>query len=198
MEAFGNRCIAHSLALIEQQPQKYRGLLPSGRDTDVPPLNSRTDKTQHTQPAGCKASWNVEVFAVTWVQHHLDRNQRVLQAWASRDTGAVETEALGLRLAIPDADQDTIELHGGRETVDHSSHTGHHRYLEDRSSTPDVRRVEPHGCQLVDGFVPSRFVAIPLSTHPFTATKVHRNPIQNGRCNEGNRSAMECVSYLYQ
>ena len=34
--------------------------------------------------------------------------------------------------------------------------------------------------------------------HPFTARKVHRNPIQNGRCNEGNCSEMEGVSYLYQ
>lgn len=65
-------------------------------------------------------------------------------------------------------------------------------------STPDVRRVEPHGCQLADGFVPSRSVAILLWTHPFTARKVHRNPIQNGGCNGGNGSAMECVNYLYQ
>ena len=44
--------------------------------------------------------------------------------------------------------------------------------------------------------VSCRSVAIPLSTYPFTARKVHGNPIQNGGCNEGNSSAMECVSYL--
>ena len=66
------------------------------------------------------------------------------------------------------------------------------------ASTPDVRRVEPHGCQLVEGFVPIRSVAIPLSTRPFTARKVHENPIQNGGCNEGNGSALEHVSYLYK
>ena len=37
---------------------------------------------------------------------------------------------------------------------------------------PPARRVEPHGCQLIDGFVPSRFVAIPLSTHPFSNCSV--------------------------
>ena len=91
----------------------------------------------------------------------------------------------------------TAEPGSGEET-DHSSPTGHDRYLEDRGLNPHVRRVEPHGCQLVEGFVPIRSVAIPLSTHPFTARKVHRNPIQNGGCNEGNSSVMECVSYLYQ
>ena len=38
-------------------------------------------------------------------------------------------------------------------------------------STPDVRRVEPHGCQLAGGLVPSRSVAVPLSTHPFVTVR---------------------------
>ena len=91
----------------------------------------------------------------------------------------------------------TAEPGSGEET-DRSSPTGNDRHPEDRSLYPHVRRVEPHGCQLVEGFVPIRSVAIPLSTHPFTARKVHGNPIQNGGYNEGNSSAMECVSYLYQ
>ena len=86
----------------------------------------------------------------------------------------------------------------GSGQEDHSSPTGNDRHLEDCSLYPHVRRVEPHGCQMVESFVPSRSVAIPLSTHPFTARKVHRNPIQNGGCNEGNGGAMEYVSYLYQ
>lgn len=66
------------------------------------------------------------------------------------------------------------------------------------TSTPGVQPGEPPGCQLADGFVRSQSEAIPLSTYPFTARKVQRNPIQNGGCNEGNGSAMECLSYSYQ
>ena len=36
------------------------------------------------------------------------------------------------------------------------------------------------------------------ANRPDRARKVQRNPIQNGGCNEGNGSAMECLSYLYQ
>ena len=86
----------------------------------------------------------------------------------------------------------------GSGKADRSSPTATTGTRRTVASTPDVRRVEPHGCQLAEGFVSSRSVAIPLSTHPFTARKVHRNPIQNGGCNEGNSSAMERVSYLYK
>ena len=34
--------------------------------------------------------------------------------------------------------------------------------------------------------------------HPFQARKVHRNPIRNGGCNEGNTRVMKCVRYLYK
>ena len=86
----------------------------------------------------------------------------------------------------------------GSGKADRSSPTATTGTRRTVASTPDVRRVEPHGCKLAEGFVSSRSVAIPLSTHPFTARKVHRNPIQNGGCNEGNSSAMERVSYLYK
>ena len=46
-------------------------------------------------------------------QHLLNRTQRVLQAWTTRDPAAAETEAAGLRQAIADADWDTVEGHGG-------------------------------------------------------------------------------------
>ncbi len=78
---------------------------------------SSTDKTHHTQPAGCNASRTVEVFAVAWDQHHLDRNKRVLQAWASRDTATVATRAVGLRQAIGDAGRDAVERHGGLDVI---------------------------------------------------------------------------------
>ena len=42
------------------------------------------------------------------------------------------------------------------------------------ASTPDVRRVERHGCWLVEGFVPSRSVAIALWTHPFVTVRSNR------------------------
>ena len=59
----------------------------------------------------------VEVFAVAWDQQHLDRTQRVLKAWASRDPAAVETRAAALRQALADADWDTVERQGGFDAV---------------------------------------------------------------------------------
>ena len=52
-----------------------------------------------------------------WDQHPLDRTQRILQTWASGDTGAVETSPAALRQAIADADWDTVERHGGLDAV---------------------------------------------------------------------------------
>ena len=39
------------------------------------------------------------------------------QAWTARDPAAAKTEAAGLRLAIADADWDTVERHGGLDAV---------------------------------------------------------------------------------
>ena len=64
-----------------------------------------------------QASRAVEVFAVAWDQHHLDRTQRVLKAWTTRDPAAAKTEASVLAQAIADADGDTIERHGGFDAV---------------------------------------------------------------------------------
>ena len=55
--------------------------------------------------------------AVAWDQQHLDRTQRVVQAWTTRDPAAAKTEAAGLRLAIADSDWDTVERHGGLNEV---------------------------------------------------------------------------------
>ena len=52
-----------------------------------------------------------------WNQQHLDRTQRVLQAWTTRDLAAAKTEAAVLRQAIADADWDTVERHGGLAAV---------------------------------------------------------------------------------
>ena len=50
-------------------------------------------------------------------QQHLDRTQRVLQAWTTRDPGAGTPEAAVLRQAIADDDWDTVERHGGVDAV---------------------------------------------------------------------------------
>ena len=83
----------------------------------IPPLISWTDKTHHTQPAGCKASRTVKVFVVTWDQLHLDRTQRVLRAWTPRGPVAAKTEAAVVRQAIAEADRDTVEPQGGLDVV---------------------------------------------------------------------------------
>ena len=48
-----------------------------------------------------QASRTVEAFTVAWDRHHLDRTQRVLQAWTTRDPAAAKTEAAGLRPRPP-------------------------------------------------------------------------------------------------
>ena len=52
-----------------------------------------------------------------WDQQHLDRNQRVVQAWTTRDPAAGKAEAEVLRQAIADTDWDTVERHGGFDAV---------------------------------------------------------------------------------
>ena len=52
-----------------------------------------------------------------WDQQHLDRTQRVLQAWTTRDPDAATTQAAVLRQAIADADSETVARHGGLDVV---------------------------------------------------------------------------------
>ncbi len=52
-----------------------------------------------------------------WYKQHLDRTQRVLQAWTTRDPATARKEAVVLRQAIADADWDTVERHGGLDAV---------------------------------------------------------------------------------
>ena len=75
--------------------------------------------------SGCSGwsagSWqgkaDCRVFAVVWYQQHLDRTQRVIQAWTTRDTSAAKTEATGIRQSIADTDWDTAERRGGLNVV---------------------------------------------------------------------------------
>ena len=55
----------------------------------------------------------VEVVAVAWEQHVLDRAGRVLTSWRGRGITDAEQEATMLRQAIADTDWDTLERHGG-------------------------------------------------------------------------------------
>ena len=55
----------------------------------------------------------VEVVAVAWEQHLLDRAARVLQSWIAGDMSEAEREILTLRQALSQADWDTVERHGG-------------------------------------------------------------------------------------
>ena len=55
----------------------------------------------------------VELVAVAWEQHLLDRAARVLTSWRGRGITDAEQEAVMLRQAIADTDWDTLERHGG-------------------------------------------------------------------------------------
>ena len=144
-------------------------------------------------------------------QSRLDHLPGMVSSSPVQSREQTTTEAAALRQSIADNDWETLEPHGGIDAAikrvlqaEEQSAPTKARTLATTdtwrtvASTPNVRRAEPRGCRLADGFVRSRSVAIPLSTHPFTATQVHRNPIHNGGCNDGDSSEMECVRYLYQ
>ena len=59
--------------------------------------------------SGCR----VEVVAVAWEQHVLDRAERVLTSWRGRGITEAEQEAAMLRQAIADTDFEIIERYGG-------------------------------------------------------------------------------------
>ena len=59
----------------------------------------------------------IEVVAVAWEQHLLERAERVLTSWRGRAVTEAEQEALMLRQAIADTDWETLERHGGWDAV---------------------------------------------------------------------------------
>ena len=63
--------------------------------------------------SGCR----VEVVAVAWEQHVLDRAERVLTSWRGRGITEAEQEAAMLRQAVADTDFEIIERHGGFDAV---------------------------------------------------------------------------------
>ena len=59
----------------------------------------------------------VEVIAVAWEQHLLDRAGRVLSSWGGRDMNEAERHVLMLRQAVADTDWNTVARHGGFDAV---------------------------------------------------------------------------------
>ena len=59
----------------------------------------------------------VELVAVAWEQHLLDRAERVLTSWRGRGITEAEQEAIMLRQAVADTDWDIIERFGGFDAV---------------------------------------------------------------------------------
>ena len=59
------------------------------------------------------AGRRVEVVAIAWERHLLDRSGRVLQSWTAGDMSEAGTELLTLRQAVAKADWDTVERYGG-------------------------------------------------------------------------------------
>ena len=64
----------------------------------------------------------VEVVAVAWEQHLLDRAERVLKSWRWRAMTEAEQEAIMLRQAIYDADWDTLEPYGDLDAAMRTLH----------------------------------------------------------------------------
>ena len=79
-----------------------------------------------------------KVFAVAWDQQHLDRTQRLLQAWTTGNPAAAKTEAAGLRQAIAD-DCDTFKRHGALHALK--------KINQLKQATP-----EPMGLEMIDDF----------------------------------------------
>ena len=59
----------------------------------------------------------IEVVAVAWEQHLLDRAARVLQSWIAGDMTEADRELLALRQAVSSADWETVERYGGLDAA---------------------------------------------------------------------------------
>ena len=60
-----------------------------------------------------QAGRRIELVAVAWEKHLLDRAGRVLTSWRGRGISEAEQEAIMLRQAIADTDWETLDRHGG-------------------------------------------------------------------------------------
>ena len=64
----------------------------------------------------------VEVVAVAWEHHLLDRAERVFHSWLTSEISAAEKELLMLLQAIDEADWDTLEPYGGLDAAMRTLH----------------------------------------------------------------------------
>ena len=64
-----------------------------------------------------EAGRGIEVVAVAWEQHLLDRAERVFQSWRGRGITEAEKEILTLQLAVDNADWETLEPYGGLDAA---------------------------------------------------------------------------------
>ena len=59
----------------------------------------------------------IELVAIAWEQHVLDRAERVLTSWRGQTISDAEKEILTLQLAVDNADWETLEPHGGLDAA---------------------------------------------------------------------------------
>lgn len=102
--------------------------------------------------SGCR----VEVVAVAWEQHVLDRASRVLTSWRGRGITEAEQEANMLRQAIADTDWETLDRHGGIDSV------------VERVLQVEEQSASTNGPGMIDGFrlwgsLRCRQMGVPLS-----------------------------------
>ena len=84
-----------------------------------PGMGTRTEL--HSWGAAHRALWDklresgrrIEVVAVAWEQHLLDRAERVMRSWVGGDLTEAGRELLILRSAVSSADWETVERYGG-------------------------------------------------------------------------------------
>ena len=84
-----------------------------------PGMGTRTEL--HSWGAAHRALWEklresgrrIEVVAVAWEQHLLDRAERVMRSWVGRDLTEAGRELLILHSAVSSADWETVERYGG-------------------------------------------------------------------------------------
>ena len=88
-----------------------------------PGMGTRTEL--HSWGAAHCALWEklresgrrIELVAVAWEQHLLDRAERVFQSWRGRAITDAEKEILTLQLAVDNGDWETLEPYGGLDAA---------------------------------------------------------------------------------
>ena len=101
---------------------KRNPLGPPGRwRTDQPNINAESGspgvRVRRVERQAVRVANRRSLVALAWDQQHLDRTQRILQAWRTRDLVAGTTQVAALRQAIAGADWDTVQRHDDIEAA---------------------------------------------------------------------------------